>query len=65
MSFTKQTLSHLPDGKEGLNYGQALPETDQTEHMDGKDVDVGPGGADWSLTTDDARGYCAPAENMS
>ena len=33
MSFTKQTLSHLPDGKEGLNYGQALPETDQTEHV--------------------------------
>ena len=31
MSFTKQTLCHLPDGKEGQNHGQALPETDQAE----------------------------------
>ena len=31
MSFTKQTQCHLHGGKEGLNHGQALPETDQAE----------------------------------
>ena len=31
VSFTKQTQCHLYGGKEGLNHGQALPETDQAE----------------------------------
>ena len=34
MSFTKQTQCHLHGGKEGLNHGQALPETDQAERKE-------------------------------